>query len=58
MSSKIEQKNHTVSVGNEVSVRQGLRKELGLRKNNKVNMRKASKPKVLKHYNIDCKNVK
>ena len=39
-------KNHEVSVRYEVSVRQGLRKELGLRKNNKINMRKASKPKV------------
>lgn len=37
---------HTVSVRYEVSVRQGLRKKLGLRKNNKINMRKASKPKV------------
>jgi hypothetical protein len=35
-----------VSVRYEVSVRQGLRKELDLRKNNKINMRKASKPKV------------
>ena len=41
-----------VSVRYEVSVRQGLRKKLGLRKNNKVNMREASKPKVFKHYNI------
>jgi hypothetical protein len=52
MSSKIEQKKHKVFVRYEVSVRQGLRKELGLRKNNKVNMREASKPKVFKHYNI------